>query len=198
MLSKSDRTKQFIIEKAAPIFNSKGYAATSMNDILKATGLAKGGIYGNFSSKDDIALAAFDYAYDKVKEALRFKIKQESTASAKLIAILKLYKNFTLSPLIKGGCPLLNTSIDADINLPFLKKRAAEALKEMLASIEYIIQKGISNGEFKNSLDGQKEAVLFFATIEGGIMMSKLSDNPKYLNDLLNNLKDQIENRYIM
>ncbi|RZK05397.1 MAG: TetR/AcrR family transcriptional regulator, partial [Flavobacterium sp.] len=45
-MSKSEQTKQFIIEKAAPIFNKKGFAGTSMNDILEATGLAKGGVYG--------------------------------------------------------------------------------------------------------------------------------------------------------
>ena len=62
VLSKSAQTKQFIIEKAAPIFNKKGFAATSMNDILEATGLAKGGVYGNFTSKEEIALLAFEYA----------------------------------------------------------------------------------------------------------------------------------------
>lgn len=196
MLSKSDKTKQFIIEKSAPIFNSKGYAATSMNDILKATGLAKGGVYGNFSGKDEIAVAAFEYSYNLLKEALRFKIGQEKTALDKLTAILKFYKNYTIDPQIKGGCPILNTAIDSDDNIPELKERAAAALKELLQSLEYIIQKGVDNGEFSTKLNVQREAMLFYSIIEGGIMMSKVSDNPKMLNNLLDYLKEQLQTRY--
>lgn len=196
MLSKADKTRQFIIEKAAPIFNTKGYSATSMSDILSATGLAKGGIYGNFNSKDEIAVEAFEYSYGKLKEALRFKIKQQETATGKLLAILQFYRNYSINPVTEGGCPLQNTAIDSDDNLPFLKKKASEALKEMLSSLEYIIQKGIASGEFSKKLNVPEEAVLFFATIEGGLMMSKLSDNPKILNNLLDSLKEQVEKRF--
>lgn len=196
MLSKSDRTKQFIVEKSAPIFNTKGYAATSMTDILKATGLTKGGIYGNFNSKDDIAVEAFDYSYTKIKEALLYSIKQEKTAAGKLVSILKFYHNFTITPAVEGGCPVLNTAIDADDNIPFMKQRAALALNEMLGSLTYIIQKGIDSAEFKLTINAAHEALLFYATIEGGIMMSKLTDKPDVLNNILKNLKEQIESRY--
>ncbi|MGB8191738.1 MAG: TetR/AcrR family transcriptional regulator, partial [Chitinophagaceae bacterium] len=169
MLSKSDKTKQFIIEKSAPIFNTKGYAATSMNDILKATGLAKGGVYGNFASKDEIAVAAFEYSYSQLKDALRFKVKQETTASGKLTAILKFYRNYTIAPHMEGGCPLMNTAVDADDHIPVLKEKAAAALKELLQSLEYIIQKGIDAGEFNSKLNVSREAILFYSIIEGGI-----------------------------
>ena len=197
MLSKADRTKLFIIEKSAPIFNQKGYAATSMADILKATGLAKGGIYGNFKNKDEIALEAFDYSLHKLKEALRFKIKQQTNASGKLNAILDFYHNYSVSPIVEGGCVLLNTAIDADDSMPFLKERAKQGLKEMLGSLKYIIEKGIESGEFSKKLNPLHEAELIFAIIEGGIMMSKLSDSPVILNKLLENIRTQIETRFM-
>src|ERR1700722_8888899 len=65
-ISKAERTRQFIIEKTAPIFNKKGYAGTSLSDITAATGLTKGSIYGNFADKDEVALAAFDYNIGKL------------------------------------------------------------------------------------------------------------------------------------
>jgi len=193
MLSKADKTRQFIIQRSAPIFNKKGYAGTSMADIQQATGLAKGGIYGNFTGKEEIALEVFEYSYNQLKEALRFKIKQEKTAKAKLFAILDYYRNYTLKPTIDGGCPVLNTGVDADDHIPFLKDRARKALKEMLDSLEYIIQKGIEYKEFRQDISASKEAEIFYALIEGGIMMSKLSDNPKILNRLLDTIKQQIE-----
>jgi AcrR family transcriptional regulator len=60
-LTKKENTHQLIIEKAAQLFNSKGYAATSIADIMEATGLQKGGIYSHFKSKNEIEVAAFNY-----------------------------------------------------------------------------------------------------------------------------------------
>jgi AcrR family transcriptional regulator len=194
MLSKGDKSKQFIIEKSAPIFNRKGYAATSMADILQATGLAKGGIYGNFSSKDEIAVESFDYSYNKLKEDLRFKIRQHTTAVGKLTAILDFYRNYSVKPHIEGGCPLLNTAVDADDNIPFLKEKAKGALEEMLDSLRYLIQKGIDNKEFRKDLDAVREAELFFAKIEGAIMISKLRDHPRTLNRILDEMKSELMN----
>jgi TetR/AcrR family transcriptional repressor of nem operon len=193
MLSKADKTRQYIIEKSAPIFNTKGYSATTMADILQATGLAKGGIYGNFSSKDEIAAEAFEYAYTRLKDQLRFKIKQESNARDKLFAIFDYYHNYTTQPHIDGGCPLLNTAIDADDNIPFLKKKAKAALDEMLGSLAYIISMGIGKGDFIKDIQPEQEAEVIFAMIEGAIMMSKLADNPRVLNRVLNLLKQRVD-----
>lgn len=197
MLSKAEQTRQFIIEKSSPVFNTKGYAATSMNDILKATGMAKGGIYGNFESKDAIAIAAFEFNYGKVKKALREKVKAQQTASGKLLAILKFYHNYTINKEFAGGCPVQNTAVDADDHIPFLKTKAAEAMQEMLASLEHIIRKGIATGEFRRELNAVTEALLFFSCIEGGIMMSKVTDKPQLLNKLLLQLKWQVQNRFV-
>ena len=197
MFSKSDITRQSIIEKSAPIFNTKGYSATSMNDILKVTGLTKGGVYGNFESKDEIAIESFEYSIGKLKDALNFKIKKEQTAKGKLIAILQFYRNYSIESVTEGGCPLLNTAIEADDHLPFLKVKAQKALQDLLGSLTYIVQKGIEKEEFRADLDSKKEAIFMFSIIQGGLMMSKLSDNPKMLNDLLDNIKNTIDSKYI-
>ena len=168
-----------------------------MADILAATGLAKGGIYGNFKNKNEIALESFDYSFNKLKESLRFKIKRENSATGKLNAIMDFYHNYSSSPVIEGGCVLLNTAIDSDDSIPFLKERARQGLKEMLHSLKYIIEKGIEYGEFSKHLNPANEAELIFATIEGGIMMSKLNDSPLILNKLLENIKMQIKTRFL-
>lgn len=194
VLSKSEQTKQFIIERAAPIFNKKGFSATSMSDILAATGLAKGGVYGNFNSKEEIALLAFEYANERLITALSDKIRKEISASDKLLAIFNFYHNYSIYPVLEGGCPLLNTAIDADFNFPELKDKAAIALKKMLSALEFIINKGITTREFRKKVNAKGEANLIFSVIEGGMMMSRLNDEPKYLNDLLIYLKKHIKN----
>ena len=113
-MTKAERTRELIIAKAAPLFNKKGYAGTSMNDIMQATGLAKGGLYGNFESKDEIAALAFEYSYNQLKQDIGSRVKAKKTAVEKLLTILQYYKNYTIEPPIEGGCPLMNTAIDAD------------------------------------------------------------------------------------
>jgi TetR/AcrR family transcriptional repressor of nem operon len=197
-VTKAERTKEFIITKAAPLFNKKGYAGTSMNDIMKATGLAKGGLYGNFKSKDEIAALAFEYSYNLLKEDIAKKVLPKKTAPEKLHTIFQYYKNYTIAPTIEGGCPLLNTAVDADDAYPFLKKKAREALHEMLGVLQKILEKGIREKDFRRDLDVKKEAELIYAQIEGGIMMAKVSDDVTVLNRLLDNLKHRVETEYML
>ena len=75
----------------------------------------------------------------------------------------------------------------------FLKKKAKAALDEMLGSLAYIITKGIEKGDFKADLQPEQEAEVIFAMIEGAIMMSKLADNPRVLNRVLNLLKQRVD-----
>lgn len=187
-----------IVERSARVFNCKGYSGTSMSDIMAATGLAKGGIYCNFRNKDEIAAAAFDYSYRKVLAAIRSMVMAEKTAKGKLLAIFRFYHNYTVNPEFVGGCPVLNTAVDTDDQIPFMKQRAAAAMQEMLQSLQDIIEKGIARGEFRPELDAQLEAALIYSVIEGGVMMSKLADQPGILNRLLKYLTEEVANRFAM
>ncbi|MCW3125148.1 MAG: TetR/AcrR family transcriptional regulator [Bacteroidetes bacterium] len=194
MQTKAEKTRQFIIEQAAPIFNTKGYAGTSMSDIMAATGLAKGGIYGNFADKDEIAAEAFDYSMSVIMGQIRAKTSLETTAIGKLKAILDFYRVYVVRPTIDGGCVLLNTAIDADDSYPFLKKKARVALASLIASMERCFEFGIKNGELKPGIDTKREAEMFIAQIEGGIMMTRISDNKKLFGGLMDHLQSRIEN----
>ena len=193
MLSKAEKTRQLIIEKSAPLFNTRGYAGTSMNDIMEATGLTKGGLYGNFQSKDEIAALAFEYSYNKVKTELVAVIRQQQTSLEKLYAILNFYRSYTIRPQVEGGCPIQNTAIDADDAYPFLKKKARQALNDMLSGLEHIIENGIKYKEFKSAVEPRREAEIIYAQIEGAIMMAKLSDDVNLLNRILDNLRSYID-----
>lgn len=196
MTTKAAKTREYIIEKAAPLFNKKGYAGTSLQDIMEATGLAKGGLYGNFKNKDEIAAAAFEYSYQRLKEDLGARVGPKKTAMEKLQAILQYYRNYTVNPPIEGGCPLMNTGLDADDSYPFLKKKAREALLEILHTLQRILKKGIDRGEINPGIDVKKEAEIIYAQIEGGIMMAKVADEVAMLNRVLDHLKEHMKERY--
>lgn len=67
-MSKGEKTRRYIIQRSAELFNVKGYAGASLSDITEQTGIKRGGIYRYFESKDEIAAEAFDYATSIVGE----------------------------------------------------------------------------------------------------------------------------------
>src|ERR1700744_3379068 len=124
-ISKAERTRQFIVEKTAPIFNKKGYAGTSLSDMTEATGLTKGSIYGNFANKDEVALAAFDYNIAKVQDVLKRESERHTSVVDCLLGYIDVYENFLRHPFPVGGCPILNTAVEADDTHPRLKEKVA-------------------------------------------------------------------------
>ena len=71
-MRKGEQTRREIIRKAAPIFNQKGYNGAALSDLMRATGLEKGGIYRHFESKQELAGEAFDHAW-KIAMDARFE-----------------------------------------------------------------------------------------------------------------------------
>jgi AcrR family transcriptional regulator len=186
MLSKADRTKQFIIEKAAHLFNTKGFYGTSMADIQQATGLAKGGIYGNFSSKEEIAWQAFEYAIKTVMDEISQKVRSKTTSPEKLKAIIDYYRNYSINSPIQGGCPMMNTSCNVDDTWPQMRMKVAESVRKMLNGLIRIIDTGKEKGEIKPGINAEEAADLIFSQIEGAIMLGKSTNNPKKLTGFLN------------
>jgi TetR/AcrR family transcriptional repressor of nem operon len=191
-MSKAERTKKFIVEKTAPIFNIKGYAGTSVNDMMAATGLTKGSIYGNFRNKDDVALAAFDHNRKKVDEVIRREIEKEVSAKGKLMVYAKVYGNFYRDAFPEGGCPILNTAIEADDTHAVLREKAADAITCWKDNIADIIRKGVADKEFKADIDPEQIAISMVALIEGGIMVVKVTGKLNYRTAIMKSVEKMI------
>ncbi|WP_235922023.1 TetR/AcrR family transcriptional regulator [Flavobacterium phycosphaerae] len=196
MISKADRTKQFIIEKIAPIFNCKGYACTSLSDMIMATGLTKGSIYGNFENKDEVALAAFDYNFQCVVSHIRSKMETRSSIIDKLLVYPETYRNYLQLPFLQGGCPVLNTAIEADHTHPQLKSKAANAIQFWRGSMERQLNEGIASGEIKSDININEVCTVIISLIQGGVMQTKVTGNTMalksgmdYLERLIKDLK---------
>lgn len=193
-MSKAEKTKQFIIEKTAPLFNTKGYSGTSMSDITTATNLTKGSIYGNFENKDEVAIAAFKFNVKKLHDVLSREIEKQRTFKEKLLVYPRLYSNYAELEVTIGGCPVLNTAIESDDTHPVLKKYAEKTLLYWKEKLVYLIEQGIAAGEFRaQSIDSEKTALTIIAIIEGGIMISKLTGNGKDLSTIMLSLYKIIE-----
>lgn len=190
--SKSERTKQFIIERTAPVFNERGYAGTSLADLENATGLTKGSIYGNFENKDDVALAAFDYNFGRVTSYLKERILAKDNSIDRLLVYPKVYRDFFKIPFLKAGCPILNTSTEADDTHPRLREKAAAALAFWKTSVENQVKRGIERGEIKKTSNPAEFAVILMSLIEGAIMQAKVTGKTTELRIAMSYLEKMI------
>ncbi len=190
-----EQTKQLIIEKALPIFNTKGYNAASLSDITSATGITKGAIYGNFKNKDEVATASFEYGVMIVLKQISERVRAEENAPDKLRAMVDYYAEYVNDPPIPGGCPVLNSSIEADDNLPFLKSKVIRTIAQIKDSLAKIINRGIQEGQIKKEVDADEFAVFFYATIEGAISLSRIEGDGrsyKHVRNIMNKMIQDI------
>jgi AcrR family transcriptional regulator len=176
-MQKGQRTRLKIIQEAAPVFNQRGYSGTSMAELMEKTGLEKGGIYRHFQSKEELAVAAFDYAWAETKRRHLKGLEDIPMALGKLRAMIDNITDRVST--LPGGCPLQNTAIDADDGNPVLRAHARAALHEWIEFIEQTLRDGIERGEIVKSISPNAVASVMVSTLEGSIMMSRLEGDRK-------------------
>jgi AcrR family transcriptional regulator len=191
-MSKAQETRDRIIQQAAELFSLRGYAGSSMSDVMQATGLQKGGIYNHFKSKDELALAAFDYAHQLVSQRYQASLRGKRHAVDRLLSMLELYEQFLANPPLPGGCPILNTAVESDDTHPALRDRVQRALDAWRNLIHRIVQKGCDRGEIGSSTNPEQVSTVLIALLEGAIMMSKLYEDPIYLQRAIGHLKEYV------
>jgi len=191
-MSKSERTRQFIIEKAAPIINRKGMAGTSISDIMEATKMAKGGVYGNFESKEEICCEALNYLLKQAETALGVAIAAKDSYKEKLFAVIDYFKD---SLTIPGhyGCPMMNFGTESDDTNPAVRQQVNKAITHTEEQIAKLVRAGIGTGEFDEGFHPGNFSVKAFAMIEGGMWISRVQGNTRQMRLISDLLKKEIE-----
>ena len=188
---KGEKTRQKIIAEAAALFNQHGFEGSSMSELMAATGLEKGGIYRHFSSKEELAAAAFDHAW---QSALDTRMRDLDSVPNSVDRLKRFIRNFIeRRPAVPGGCPLLNTAIDADDGNALLRERALKALGRWHSQLASIIRDGIEKREVKRSVDPKKLATIIISSLEGALMMSRLENHREALRAVQSYLNSYLE-----
>jgi len=187
-----EATKETILKKSGILFNTQGYKSTSISEITDATGFTKGAIYRHFESKDDLEIETLNYLSSLMFEKLKERIKEKATTGDKLRSVFHYFESYISNPPLKGGCPLLNAAIEADDSNPALRKAALRILTGLRDSIVAMLTNGIKYKQIKAGIDKEYYATLIIASLEGAIMMSKLSENDDDIKRMIKHLEKQI------
>ena len=193
MTKKGKVTREFIVERAAGLFNSLGYYRASMSDLMQATGLEKGGIYNHFQSKDELAVAAFEYAVRLGGSRLMERVLAVEEPMDKLIAFIDAFNSLVVDPPIPGGCPLLNCAIENDDGNPLLAEKVRQAMEKLYSFVDSLIKNAQAAGQLSKDLNPQQLSTFLISSLEGGIMLSKLYDDKHRMELVVLSLKDYLQ-----
>jgi TetR/AcrR family transcriptional repressor of nem operon len=190
-MSKGDETRERIVAEAAALFNQRGFEGGSIAKLMEATQLEKGGIYRHFPSKEALAVEAFDYAWQAAMDARMHDLDLVPNSVDRL---KQFVANFIeRRPSVPGGCPLLNTAIDADDGNPLLRERARKALRQWRDRLSSVISAGIERREIRRDVDPKRLATLILSSLEGALMISRLEHNKEALLGVESHLEEHLE-----
>jgi TetR/AcrR family transcriptional repressor of nem operon len=191
-MTKAERTKQFILETAAIMYNEKGLAGTGVDDILAATQLTKGCLYSHFENKEDLTLQVADYLLQKSCDGMKRLLSGSGTVKERIFAYLDFYK-LPLRPAIQGGCPMFNMAVESDDNLPVIKRKVSEAFIKTQKFLTGLLAEGIQRKEFDASLDAEAFSFKVLAATEGATVICRSMDTNKPMQGLIKSLKEELE-----
>jgi TetR/AcrR family transcriptional regulator, transcriptional repressor for nem operon len=191
-MSKGEATRKRIVARAANLLNMQGYLGTPVSEIMRVTGLQKGGIYRHFESRAALTLEAFEYAVDRMRDRLLDALKGKNTAKEKLFALFEVIRNAAQEEAFRGGCPIMNLAVESDDADPELRNAARKAMSQLIGLFERIIAEGIKAGEFRAG-DARARATSIVASVEGAMLLSNLYKDRAYLETALDHLKRSVE-----
>jgi len=194
-MSKGEETRKRIVSRTADLLNTQGYLGTPVSEIMRVAGLQKGGIYRHFESRAELTREAFEFAFARMRDRLLAAIDGKQTATDKLLALLDVVRNAGHEDAYRGGCPIMNLSVESDDADPELRALARDAMGRLLGLIERIVAAGIERGEFAAG-EARPRAIIMAASIEGAILLTNLYKDRTYIDTVTDHLSGMVRNGF--
>jgi len=194
MTTKGDQTREKIIMHARELIKRKGFAATTINDLLTESGTTKGNLYFHFADKEAVGLEVLK------REQRLFRIFLESCfdTSDPLDALDNLFRGAldkNRNEGFVGGCLFGNMALEASDHLPAFAGLVSEMFTEWIDRLENIISRAQREKQIDSRVPAVQLAGLIVAAIEGGIMQVRLQKSEKPLQQTWETLRILLRDR---
>lgn len=174
--TKGERTRAKVISEATDLINRRGFANTSVNDLVEATGVKKGNLYFHFTSKEELGLELIRRASGEYFKYLGANAKG-ATAARRIGGILDAVYRLHRKRGFVGGCIFGNMALEmSDVNDDFARM-VRDIFEEWIRLLARLIREAQEEGDIREDIDPASAARLVVASLEGGIMMARLSKN---------------------
>jgi TetR/AcrR family transcriptional regulator, transcriptional repressor for nem operon len=186
-------TKEQILDAASKLIHVRGFKNTSVDDILKETGVGKGNFYYYFKSKDELGYAILDRKIDQITtELIEKSFKTEKDPWQQIGDFLDAQVTSARRHGCTGGCLLGNLAVElSDIHEEF-RQRLDSAFRNLRSRIETALAQAETQGTLRPGVDIARMAHFIVAGFEGALMMGKLYKDPAVVEGIVEEVKGHL------
>lgn len=188
MKTKGKLTREKILEVARELFNSKGFNATTINDLVAATGMQKGSLYFHFAGKDAIAREVLSEATAEFMVFLT-KVLGGENPGASIDTFFQCALEKHLGTGFVGGCIFGNTALEMSDSDSEFAGVIDTVFDEWIKRVEVVVAAAQKSGQIRTDISSEALAKHIIATMEGGIMMSRLKKDERPMKECLETLR---------
>jgi len=184
-------TRDAIVAAATRLMQVKGYTATSLDDVLRETGVGKGSFYHFFRSKEELGHAILDTI---VRGFIARTVDPcFSAAAVKPVTQIRCFLDRVVEAQragnCVGGCPLGNLASElSDVHEGF-RERLAEVFSTWRARLTRALEQAQQRGEVREECRPESVAHFVVASLEGAILMAKLTKDIRVMEQCVEELK---------
>ena len=190
MANKGIQTRRNIIEKSLQLFSVKGYYNTSVSDILDATGLTKGGLYGHFASKEDIWYAVYDEAVNIWKGIVFKGIRNNSDPLRRIEKFIENdMQDYLGADVFEGGCFFLNMLVELSGQSASMNKQILRGFVRLSGLLRSWLQEAHQKGLLQENLDHQETANFIIISLNGAAALYMSSRDRSILEQTIRQLR---------
>ncbi|MFE3975408.1 MULTISPECIES: TetR family transcriptional regulator C-terminal domain-containing protein [unclassified Peribacillus] len=110
---------------------------------------------------------------ERTKKNYLQAIKSKETANEQFQAFTSIFMTLFQNDILVGGCPLMNTAIEADDSNILIEDSIKEGFTGLINTIKAIIELGKSQNEIDKQIDSEQMAVFILSSI-GALILSRL------------------------
>lgn len=172
--------KELVLEQAARVFHDKGYNATSMQDLVDATGLNRSSIYNSFESKLNLFMACLKSYQSKYGDKITKELQQAENALNAIERLFGFYLNEIVNDGEDKGCLLVNATSEMANQEACVTGFLVNNREWFVGLLEGLVEKGQQEGSINKDRSPEAYALYLFSSLQGfrttGILLSNKSD----------------------
>ena len=192
--AKATATRDQILDAAAKLIHLRGYHGTSLDDVLRESGVGKGNFYYYFRSKEDLGFAIIDRVVERFLERTLEPAFVDLTADPldQVRAFLDRLLDVQRQRNCVGGCPMGNLASElSDVHEGF-RQRLADIFERWRVMLAATLERGRESGRLRADLDAGSAAGFVVAALEGAILMAKVTKDISVMEKCVAELKHHL------
>ncbi|WCN38666.1 TetR/AcrR family transcriptional regulator [Aneurinibacillus uraniidurans] len=163
-----------VVEAAAKLFLEKGYAYTSIDELVRVSKVSKSNVYYHFSNKEELLAGVIEYWINTYNDAIeKILVQDHLSVESRVMLFLTHLSQGIQEREFKGSCPFITLYIQSPEQAAQMKEKIAGFFFELQARIGLLLKQGIERGEFRNNIHIHEVSALFVTNLEGALFISE-------------------------